>query len=258
MNATWRWLDEARQAADRPPATAREPLLAAGGEAIGSLEPALARRLVAAGLPLAPSGRGWRIDAPLDPALAAIARWLDAEGLAPPWRDELLAVTTAAGVPVGRVERAAVRVLGIATWAVHLVGVAGDGGCWVQQRSRAKATDPGRWDTLMGGQVAAGESLETTLARETLEEAGVDVADLLDLQRCDDVVVRRPVAEGAMDERIAVYRARLAEGVVPVNRDGEVERFECLDRRALVERLGHGAFTLEATLILGAELERGA
>jgi hypothetical protein len=43
---------------------------------------------------------------------------------------------------------------------------------------------------------------------------------------------------------------------VPTNRDGEVERFECLADATLLDRLSAGEFTLEATLILGAELER--
>ena len=257
MSLTWRWLDDARRVADQPRDPAREPLLASGSdEAIGSLESVLARRLVAAGLPLRPSSGGWTIDTPLDPSLATIARWLDAHGFAAPWRDELLAVTTASGRTLGVVERAVVRVLGIATVAVHLVGVRDDGRCWVQQRSLSKATDPGRWDTLMGGQVAAGESIEATLERETMEEAGLAIADLKDLRRCDDIVVHRAVAEGDMDERIVVYRATVPDPLTPVNRDGEVERFECLDGAALIERLDAGAFTLEATLILGAELER--
>ena len=234
------------------------PLFAADGDdAIGSIEPGLADMLVAADMPLRLSELGWRVDGPLDPSLATIARWLDRRGLAAPWRDELLSVTTSTGAQVGVVERAVVRVLGIATAAVHLVGVTGDGRVWVQQRALGKATDPGCWDTLMGGQVAAGESTDTTLERETMEEAGLAVADLDDLRRCTDIVVRRAVAEGDLDERIAVYRARVPESLVPVNRDGEVERFDCHTRDALIERLAAGEFTLEATLILGAELGRG-
>ena len=42
-----------------------------------------------------------------------------------------------------RVERGVVRVLGITTYAVHLVGSRRDGAVWVQQRAFDKATDPG-------------------------------------------------------------------------------------------------------------------
>jgi 8-oxo-dGTP pyrophosphatase MutT (NUDIX family) len=188
--------------------------------------------------------------------LPAVARWLHAEGIAPHWRDELLAVTDVDGRALGAIERGVVRILGLSTAAVHLVGSDAAGRTWVQLRAATKSTDPGLWDTLMGGQVAAGESIAETLARETLEEAGLAIADLHRLERGDPIVLRRPVREGYMVERIEVFRALVPAAVVPINRDGEVERFEYLDDAGLVERLAGGGFTLEATLILGAELER--
>ena len=74
---------------------------------------------------------------------------------------------------IGQVERGAVRPLGIATQAVHLVGHAADGRIWVQQRALNKANDPGLWDTLMGGMVSAADTVATALVRETWEEARV-------------------------------------------------------------------------------------
>ena len=57
------------------------------------------------------------------------------------WRNELLSVNDASGRSVAMIERAAVRPLGIATRAVHLVGWAEQGGVWVQQRpTRASGT----------------------------------------------------------------------------------------------------------------------
>lgn len=257
MSAIPQWLSAARSRGDQPPDALRAPLVA-GASIIGSIEPGLAARLVDAGLARPGASGAWRIDEPIDASLAAIAVWLHRAGLAGPWRDERLSVADGDGRVVASVERAAVRALGIATMAVHLVGVGAGGAVWVQQRSLTKATDPGFWDTTMGGQVAHGESIETTLRRETLEEAGLDVDSLADLRRCADVDIRRPVPEGYMVERIAVFRASLSDGQRPVNRDGEVERFECLDASSLRRRLELGEFTLEASLILGAHLERHA
>jgi 8-oxo-dGTP pyrophosphatase MutT (NUDIX family) len=254
------WLRRARTAADVAPLRPRRPLLLAvaldRNETIGSIEPPIADRIVRAGLAFAASDAGYVVAAPADVALAAIARWLHEQGFAAPWRNELLAVSGADGRVLGRIERAVVRVLGIATEAVHLVGVASGDTTWVQLRASTKATDPGRWDTLMGGQVAAGESIAATLARETMEEAGLAIADLRDLARYPSITIRRPVAEGYMVERIEVFHAVVPDGVEPANRDGEVERFDRLAAAALLARLAAGAFTLEATLILGAELER--
>jgi hypothetical protein len=59
-----------------------------------------------------------------------------------------------------------------------------------------------------------------------------------------------------MVEHIDVFEATAPAGVVPVNQDGEVLRFERPEREALRERLLRGEFTLEAGLILGRWLLR--
>ena len=254
------WLARARAEAEQPPLRPRVPLhlaLAEGPRRVGSIEPEVALRMAAAGLPIAVGVDGWEVAAPIDASFAKLARWLDAEGLGSRWRDELLAVVDDRGRELARIERSVVRVFGLATAAVHLVGFAPDGRVWVQQRSLAKATDPGLWDTLMGGQVAAGESAETTLVRETMEEAGLAIASLRNLCRVAPIETRRPVGEGYLVERIEVYTAVVPSALVPQNQDGEVERFECLPLDALESRLATGEFTLEATLILGAFLEQG-
>jgi len=240
---------------EAPPASPRDPLWLADAQ-IGSVEPALARRMVAAELPIAVTASGWRIvaEADADAALARIAQWLAREGLGSKWRDELLAVTDTAGTPQARIERAAVRPLGIATRAVHLVGLAPDGGVWVQQRALDKATDPGLWDTLMGGLQSAAESDAQTLERETWEEAGLRIADLRELRAAGRITVRRPVADGYMIEHIEIFTATVPDGMTPTNQDGEVARFECLDRPALFACIERGEFTLEAALILAEVL----
>jgi len=249
------WLARAHAAAKQPPLRPRDPLHVdeGGGKlvAVGSIERDIAERLVEARLPLRRSGSGWRIDAPAVASLAAIAAWLRDAGLAGRWRDELLAVVDADERAVATIERGVVRVLGLTTHAVHLVGFAAHADAvWVQQRAFDKATDPGLWDTLMGGQIAADETVESALARETWEEAGLDIGALRELRAAGRITIRRPVAEGYMVEHLAVYTARVPGGVVPVNRDGEVVRFACLGRAELQTRLARGEFTLEASLIL--------
>ena len=251
------WLQDLRARADRPPVQVRAELRIEGhASAVGSIEPALAQRMAAAGLDLRAIAGHWCVaGAPLNAAFERMAVWLREQGLGSAWRDELLSVCDAQGAPLAVIERAAVRPLGIATQAVHLVGWAEEGGVWVQQRAFDKATDPGQWDTLMGGLVSAGEGLVATLARETWEEAGLRIAALRDVAAGGRITVRRPVADGYMVEHIHVFEALVPAGLVPLNQDGEVAAFGRLNLDALEQRLRAGLFTLEAALILAGALE---
>lgn len=242
------WRQALHDAARQPPASPRVALfLAPGGPRIGSVEAARLPSMRVAALPLtdvAPDGVA--LAGPPDLALAQVARWI--RGDARRWRDEPLDVRDADDAPVAVVERDAARPLGITTTAVHLIGHAPDGRVWLQQRAADKATDPNRWDTLVGGLVSAGESLATTLSRETAEEAGLQLDTLRGLRHLGRVSLHRPVAEGQQVQHIEVFDARLDDAQTPENRDGEVQAFACVTRAHLVARLLDGDFTLEAAL----------
>jgi hypothetical protein len=59
-----------------------------------------------------------------------------------------------------------------------------------------------------------------------------------------------------MVEHIDMFEAVVPRGQAPVNQDGEVARFECLDLATLAVRLHADMFALEAGLILATWLER--
>lgn len=248
------WLAELRRRASQPPLRPREPLLL-GQAVIGSIEPELGRRMAEAGLPLRAAANAWQITSHDDDSLAELAHWLRDHGLASRWRDELLPVTDAAGHRHGAIERAAVRPLGITTHAVHLVGRHPDGRFWVQQRAFDKATDPGLWDTLVGGLMSADEDVPKTLERETWEEAGLHLSELDALRPLGHLQIRRPVHEGYMVEKASLFQAVLPLRAQPANQDGEVAGFACLDAQALRDQLAGGGFTLEAALILAHALD---
>ncbi len=261
------WLATARAAAHQPPAQARQPLWVAG-QAVGSVAEGVLNQIDLwhlsgkryqllnqehGGVPM------WHLDVAPDattPALNLLAQALRAQGRCGPWRDEQLAVCNARGERLGTIERGAVRVLGIATRAVHLVGRAPDGRIWVQQRSKTKPNNPGMWDTLMGGMVSAADTLQQALERETWEEAGLRLPALHGVELGGQVDFSRPSREGGgvgyMVERIDWFRCTVPEGLEPCNQDGEVERFELWSPAQVRECIAAGGFTLEAALVLGA------
>lgn len=266
------WRQAVWQQAHQAPTQPRLPLCA-GPNTIGSVAPALLERLAARGVPLhslglhhqrGAQGESWQLLGPLTPTLAQLALALQAAGLVRHWHGEALAVRDAAGGCIGAVERGIARLLGLPTQGVHLVGVVlsdTEGpnrvSTWVQQRSAHKAEFPARWDTLMGGTVALGETPETTWPRELWEEAGLHPSDLHALQHRGRIRVAHPVEHGHDDdslsysvEHLDCYLAQLAPGTTPRNQDGEVQCFERLAPPALAERMASGGFTPEAVGVL--------
>lgn len=264
------WLAALRASAQLPPARPRLPLLA-GDAVIGSVEPDFLSQIrlqpILDGrkqLSKEEHSGGWVLRLRGEPtaALGTLALALREAGLAHAWRDEQLAVADAEGRRIGTVERAVVRVLGIPTAAVHLVGQAEDGRFWVQQRAWSKSNDPGMWDTLMGGMISDADTLASALERETWEEAGLRLAHLRNIVRGGHVDIRRPCDDGHgagyVIERIDWYHCTVPDGQVPVNQDGEVERFVLMDAGEMLDKMHAGEFTSEAALIQAALLEGGS
>ena len=250
------WLQHHAQQAMRPPLRPRVPLWWGPG-CIGSIEPELVERAGIAGWALLPHRRGgepgWRLFGDdLSLTLAGIALELRERNLCHVWRDELLAVRDESGQVLGVVERAATRLLGIATDAVHLAAVDEQGRHWVQRRSMDKPTDPGLWDTLVGGAVPASDTLEQALERETWEEAGLRLAQLRDLRHGGRVRTQRPsdVPHGYVVEWVEWYTCTLPADVTPRNQDGEVAEFCCIDAEDVTQRLERDEFTIDAAQVL--------
>ncbi|GAB3469120.1 hypothetical protein GCM10011496_00450 [Polaromonas eurypsychrophila] len=263
------WLDALRASGQLAPARPRMPLLVADA-VVGSVEPDFLSKIR-----LRPLSDGreqlsktehfdipvWRLLGEPTAALGALALALHDAGLAHAWRDEQLAVTDAQGRRIGTVERAVVRVLGITTAAVHLIGQAEDGRFWVQQRAWSKTNDPGMWDTLMGGMISDADTLAGALERETWEEAGLRLEALQRIVRGGHVDIRRPCDDGHgagyVVERIDWYHCTVPDGQVPVNQDGEVEQFVLMDASEMLQKMYAGEFTSEAALIQAALLDVG-
>jgi len=188
--------------------------------------------------------------------LQRAARCLQRAGLASAWRDEELEIRPdPGGAPLARIDRCAVRVLGITTNSVHLNGYTADGQLVVALRAAHKRVDPNLWDNLVGGMIAAGESVRGALAREAAEEAGLDLSAMA-LQEGGRIAVRRPIPEGTLAEVVHVFDVDLPPAARTINQDGEVERFEIRPVPAVLAAIERGEFTVEASLATLDSLER--
>jgi isopentenyldiphosphate isomerase len=158
---------------------------------------------------------------------------------------------------VGAIERGVMRPLGLVTRAVHLNGWSADGRLWVARRALSKATDPGMWDTLVGGLIGAGEPEQLALVRECDEEAGLDPQDIAQRNALHRITrMRRRIPEGYQSEDVLTCECVLAPHVVPKNRDGEVMEIKCLTPAEVLTMLQQGAFTVEATIVITEDLLR--
>ena len=200
--------------------------------------------------------------------LALVASTLRQAGCAPGWRNELLDVWPEHPVgqiappgnkPLGAIERGVVRPLGLLTQAVHLSGWSQDGQLWVARRSLTKATDPGMWDTLVGGLVSSQEDVQVGLVRESDEEAGLEAHEIAGRTPLRTIArMLRQVPEGYQVEDVLTCECILPAAVIPKNRDGEVMEIRLLAPSTIFNMLTQGAFTLEASIVLAEDLLRRA
>lgn len=240
--------------------TARLPIFI-GDAQIGSALPAHAA-LCPAAAQLRITHNGFHLPQAGTACNRALALWADAlhtAGLLRAWRNERLSVAalppaheclTQLPQPLACLERGAARVLGVLTHAVHLVGLAPNGDVWLQRRALTKSTDPGLWDTLSGGLLAAQDTLHSGMLRETYEEAGLLEGDLSAVQVHGAVQQRRSVPDGLILEAVWTYSAVVNPNANPKNLDGEVMAFACVSRHTLAEKVRAGLVSHEAVLAL--------
>ena len=186
----------------------------------------------------------------LEPLLARIADILRDAGLLKTWRDELLTVY-AEGEDLAKMERAAMRPLGLLTHAVHLNAWTPDLKLYIARRAMTKATDPGMWDTLAGGLANGSEDLEQALLRETYEEAGLK-PDALTCRTPLRTLLRmhRRLPEGYQVENILVSDCILDPATEPRNTDGEVSEIRIASQQEVVQMIADRQITLEAALVI--------
>ena len=192
-------------------------------------------------------------------AMGEIARRLADDGLLTAWRDERYEVAQRLGAPPWfELERAAARYFGVLTHAAHVNGLVrrreGDVAMWIARRSDTKAIDPGMLDNLVGGGIAAGQSVASTVIKEASEEAGIDASLARQAIAFGTVHLCRQQRDGFQHETIFVHDLWLPDGFVPACLDGEAVEHRLVPLRDTVALIANDAgpdvVTADASLVI--------
>lgn len=90
--------------------------------------------------------------------------------------DEVFDVVNERDEVTGQATRGEVHARKLFHRAVHVLARGADGRVFLQKRSLAKDTSPGRWDSSCSGHVDAGEDYAAAAVRELREEIGAHIA----------------------------------------------------------------------------------
>lgn len=188
-------------------------------------------------------------------AIAEVVESLATQDVIRGWRGELVTVAESYYSPaLFHVERAASPYFGLTVYASHLNGLTARNGqpyMWLARRAESKYVEPGKRDNLAAGRITRGYSPLQTLAKESLEEAGIDAALASQARAAGAVRCKRETEEGLHNELIFVHDIILPESFVPVNRDGEVASFDCVPITDLLTMLENPSqFTVDAALVI--------
>ena len=187
-------------------------------------------------------------------ALLKVARGLDArDGVLPPWRDEVYPVFTdpahpefaspdptsnSTAEPLAHVTRSAVLFFGVPAWGVHLNGYVEDGNglkVWLARRGPGCFDFPGKLDNMVAGGQPVGLSVTDNLAKEALEEAGIEAGIIARARPEGGISYTVETPFGLSIGTTFVYDLKLPSAFTPRCHDGEVAEFLLLPEGEVTE-----------------------
>lgn len=163
-------------------------------------------------------------------AMDAVVKALEDEGTIKGRRDEYYPVGTRFGGPyLLQIERAGVPHFGIRSYGVHMNGFVRrcDGiHMWIGRRARDKPTYPGMLDNTVAGGQPIGVGLRENLIKECDEEASIPQALAAKAIPVGAITYCAEAPDGLKPDVQFCFDLELPDGFTPVNKDGEIERFE--------------------------------
>ena len=117
---------------------------------------------------------------------------------------------------------------------VHLHFINDKGKILLQKRPSDKLVQPGKWDTAVGGHISLGETLETAIKREAMEETGMTgfSAVLLKIYKWETDL-----------EAELVYMFKASLNGIPGIQSAEVDELKFWSKSEIDENMGRGIFT---------------
>jgi isopentenyldiphosphate isomerase len=150
--------------------------------------------------------------------------------------DEVFDIVNERDEVIGRATRREAHVRGLWHRATHVVVEDAQGRVFLQKRSMAKDTAPGRWDSACSGHVDAGESYEAAAVRELCEETGIDAEALGGVNAIEPLFTLTPCEKNGW-EFLRVFRLRSRGPFEFKLNTAEIERGEWWTKEALFRAL---------------------
>jgi isopentenyldiphosphate isomerase len=150
--------------------------------------------------------------------------------------DETLIQVTEEDDVIGPVARSRVHGNpGLIHRSVHVLVLGPDGRLLLQKRSARKDTQPGKWDTSVGGHVGFGQTYEEAARREALEELGLALDG--------ELIYLYPsrIRNAVESENIRTFLRVSAGPFRP--EPGEIDELRFWSRSEIEASLGQGVFT---------------
>lgn len=195
--------------------------------------------------------------AALDAAFRKMRAKGDLESLSG-WREETYDVRgpDRSAEPLFKLERSATPILGIRSYGVNINGFVRDGdgkveAIWLQRRAADKQTWPGKLDHLVGGGLTSGLGVRECALKEGLEEANLD-ADYAGKRMVSAgiVTILYDTSRGIYPCGEFVFDLELDKDFVPQNNDGEVQGFELVPVKNIVEKICSSEFKTPSSPIV--------